>query len=260
LLEPGRVSQLFFLIVLCAMVVYFVETARRRKLPKLRKLPGLDAVEEAVGRATEMAKPVVISTGIGGLTDITAPQTIAGLSMVGYVAKLCARYGARLIAPARIPHVLPIEIEIVQTAFNEEGKTEEGARAGDMVQFLSDNQFAYTIGYLAILKREKPAAHLMIGGYWAESLQLAEVGFSIGAIQIAGTANTHQMPFFVAACDYCLIGEEIYAAGAYLSKDPVQTGSVVGQDFGKALAFVLILLGVVLSAIGVTALTTLLNS
>jgi hypothetical protein len=100
----------------------------------------------------------------------------------------------------------------------------------------------------------------MVGGYWAESLQLAEVGYSIGAVQIAGTANTHQIPFFVAACDYCLIGEEIYAAGAYLSKDPVQTGSVVGQDFGKALACVLILLGLVLSAIGVKAFYTLLTS
>jgi hypothetical protein len=156
--------------------------------------------------------------------------------------------------------VLPIEIEIVQTAFNEEGKTEEAARATDMVQFLSDNQFAYTIGYLAILKRDRPATQIMVGGFWAESLQLAEVGYSIGAIQIAGTANTHQIPFFVAACDYCLIGEEIYAAGAYLSKDPVQTGSVVGQDFGKALALVLILLGLVLAAIGTKAFYTLLTS
>ncbi len=258
--EPGRVAQLFLLIVLCAFIIYFVETARRGKMPKLRKLPGLDAVEEAVGRATEMARPVVISTGIGGLTDVTAPQTIAGLSMVGYVARLCARYGARLIAPARMPYVVPVETEIIQTAFNEEGKTEEAARAGDMVQYLSDSQFSYTIAYLGILRREKPGAHIMVGGYWAESLQLAEVGFTAGAVQIAGTANTHQIPFFVAACDYALIGEEIYAAGAYLSKDPVQSGSVAGQDMGKAIALILMVLGIVLNAAGVTYFLQLLRS
>lgn len=246
--------------VICAAVVYFVEVARRGKIPKLRKVPGLDAVEEAVGRATEMAKPVVVSTGIAGLTDINAPQTIAGLSMVGYVAKLCARYGAQLIAPVRVPHVIPVETEIVQTAFREEGKVEEAARAADMVQFLSDSQFAYSIAYLGILKRERPAAHIMLGGYWAESLQLAEVGFNVGAVQIAGTANTHQIPFFVAACDYALIGEEIYAAGAYLSKDPVQSGSLVGQDIGKGIAFVLIVLGIIFGAAGVTAFAKLLAS
>jgi len=260
LLETGRVAQLFFLVVICAAVVYFVETARRGKLPKLRKVPGLDAVEEAVGRATEMARPVVISTGIGGLTDVTAPQTVAGLSMVGYVARLCARYGAELIAPARIPYVIPVETEIIQTAFNEEGKTEEAARAADMVHYLSDSQFGYTIAYLGLLQRRKPAAHIMIGGYWAESLQLAEVGFNVNAIQIAGTANTHQIPFFVAACDYSLIGEEIYAAGAYLSKDPVQVGSVAGQDIGKAVALVLIVVGILLTAAGIPVLTNLLRS
>jgi hypothetical protein len=260
LLQTGRVAQLFFLIVICAAVIYFVEAARRGKAPKLRKLPGLDAVEEAVGRATEMARPVVISTGIGGLTDINAPQTVAGLSMVGYVAKLCAKYGARLIAPARQPYVVPVETEIIATAFNEEGKSEEAARAIDMVQYLSDSQFSYTMGYLAILRREQPGAHIMIGAYWAESLQLAEVGFTTGAVQIAGTAMTAQIPFFVAACDYSLIGEEIYAAGAYLSKDPVQSGSIVGQDIGKALAMFLIVAGLILTAVGFSTFVKLLQS
>jgi hypothetical protein len=100
----------------------------------------------------------------------------------------------------------------------------------------------------------------MVGGYWAESLQLAEVGFSVNAIQIAGTANTHQIPFFVAACDYSLIGEEIYAAGAYLSKDPVQSGSVAGQDIGKAIAIVLIVVGIFLTAAGIPTLLTLMRS
>ena len=260
MLIAGRVAQLFFLAVICAAVIYFVETARRGKMPKLRKVPGLDAVEEAVGRATEMAKPVIISTGIGGLTDITAPQTIAGLSMVGYVARLCAKYGARLIAPARQPSVIPVETEIIQTAFNEEGKVEEAARASEMVRYLSDSQFAYTIAYLGLVRREQPAAHIMVGGYWAESLQLAEVGFSVGAVQIAGTANTHQIPFFVAACDYALIGEEIYSAGAYLSRDPVQSGSLVGQDIGKGIALILVVLGIILGAVGVTEFAKLLAS
>ncbi len=258
--EPGRVAQLFFLIVICAAVIYFVETSRHGKLPKLRKLAGLDAVEEAIGRATEMAKPVVISTGIGGLTGVEAPQTVAGLSMVGYVARLCAKYGARLIAPARQPYVVPVETEIIQTAFIEEGKPEEASRAVDMVQYLSDSQFSYTIAYLAILKREQPGAHFMIGAYWAESLQLAEVGFTTRAVQIAGTAQTAQIPFFVAACDYCLIGEEIFAAGAYLSNDPIQVGSVVGQDIGKALALILIVLGMIFGSVGFTTFAKLLKS
>ncbi len=45
-------------------------------------------------------------------------------------------------------------------------------------------------------------------------------------------------------CDYTLIGEELFAASAYLSRDPQQLGSLKGHDFGK-LVIILILAGVI---------------
>ncbi len=86
----------------------------------------------------------------------------------------------------------------------------------------------------------------MIGYFYAESMLFAEAGAISGAIQIAGTTNTTQLPFFVASCDYTLLGEEIYAASAYISKEPVLIGSVVGQDLGKMLVLVIIILGTIL--------------
>ena len=74
--------------------------------------------------------------------------------------------------------------------------------------YLSEEQFAFTAGVDGIMLREKPAANLYLGSFFAESLILAETGFQTGAVQIAGTANIHQLPFFVVACDYTLIGEE----------------------------------------------------
>ncbi|MDE0556637.1 MAG: hypothetical protein OXI24_20690, partial [Candidatus Poribacteria bacterium] len=107
--------------------------------------------------------------------------------------------------------------------------------------------------------REKPAAVFLQGQFYAESLLMAETGNSIGAIQIAGTDSEHQLPFFIAACDYTLIGEELYAATAYLSREPMLLGSLRGQDWGKLLIFALIVLGVVLELAGVNWITTLLQ-
>ena len=95
--------------------------------------------------------------------------------------------------------------------------------------------------------REKPAACFYMGCFFAESLILAETGNSIGAIQIAGTAESSQLPFFVAACDYTLIGEEFMAASAYLSGEPDQIGSLKGQDVAKAIAAIIIIIGIVLA-------------
>ena len=60
-----------------------------------------------------------------------------------------------------------------------------------------------------------------------------------------------QLPFFVAACDYTLIGEELFAASAYLSKDPHQLGSLKGQDFGKAAFVIVLIIGIILEISGI---------
>jgi hypothetical protein len=99
--------------------------------------------------------------------------------------------------------------------------------------------------------REKPAACFYMGCFFAESLLFAETANTVGAIQIAGTAEPAQLPFFVAACDYTLIGEEFYAASAYLSGDPDQLGSLKGQDFGKVLVACLLIVGSLLATAAV---------
>lgn len=254
----GRIAQFVIVVVLCAAPLFFIERARRGKVPKIRKLPGLDAIDEAVGRATEMGRPVVASHGIAGYEDYFAPQTAAGMSVLGYVSRLCAKYDTELLVPCRYSALVPVAQEIVQQAYIAEGKPE--AYKPDNVMFLSDEQFAYSIGYMGLMTREKVAANIMIGAYWAESLQLAETGFIAGAIQVAGTANYHQIPFFVVCTDYCLIGEEIFAAGAYLSKDPVLTGSLAGQDVGRLITEILIILGTILATAGSTWLVDILSA
>jgi len=50
------------------------------------------------------------------------------------------------------------------------------------------------------------------------------------------------LPFFITACDYTLIGEELYAASAYLSREPLLLGSLAGQDYGKMIILIVLLI------------------
>jgi hypothetical protein len=101
-----------------------------------------------------------------------------------------------------------------------------------------------------MMARKKPAACFYFGCFFAESLILAENGNAVGAIQVAGTAETAQLPFFVAACDYTLIGEEFFAASAYLSGEPDQVGTLLGQDVVKAIVWIT---GLAAAALGTLA-------
>ncbi|MCC6444387.1 MAG: hypothetical protein IT210_13160 [Armatimonadetes bacterium] len=230
-------------LIFCGAILYKILAARRGRKPFIRRIPGLLAVDEAVGRATEMGRPILFSIGLGGL-DIT---TLQALSIAGYVARLAARYGNRVIIPVVDSAIYPVAEEVLKDSYNAEGRPE--LFNGEDVRFLSGSQFAYASGVVGIINREKVASSFMFGYFAAESLILAEAGQTVGAIQVAGTDQLLQVPFFIAACDYVVIGEEFFAASAYLSQEPTLLGSLVGQDYAKILIALAILAGAVIASV-----------
>lgn len=224
---------LIWTVVVCFLILFFIYHARRGKTFFIRRIAGLDAVEESVGRATEMGKPILFVSGIGG---VGAPATISAMNILGEVAKKTAQYGTALIVPNSDPVVFTIAREVVKEAHTRVGRPD--TYKADNVFFLTQEQFAYAAAVDGIMVREKPATIFMLGWFAAEALVLAETGATTGAIQIAGTDAIYQLPFFITACDYTLIGEELYAASAYLSRQPLLIGSLVGQDYGKLVVLV----------------------
>ena len=232
-------------IVMFALVVFYVSVARRGRELYVRKISGLNAIDEAVGRATEMGKKILYIPGILSLSEI---QTIASLSILKHVSKLTAVYGTLIEVPNKDPLVFSAARETVKQAYLEAGKPDQYKE--EMVTYLTYDQFAYAASVTAKMVRERPATNFMIGSFFAESLILAETGQAAGAIQIAGTADVTQLPFFVTTCDYTLLGEELYAASAYLSREPVLMGSIKAQDIAKAVLLTIMVVGIVFLAFG----------
>lgn len=236
-----RINVLIGMVVFFTLVIYFIQHARAGRQLFVRRIAGLDAVEEAVGRATEMGKPIVYVPGLGGVSDIA---TIASINILGEVAKKTAQYDSALLVPNRDPIVYTVVREVVKEAYTKAGRPD--AFRPDNVFFVTQEQFAYAAAVDGLMVREKPATNFFLGTFWAESLILAETGATTGAIQIAGTDSVFQLPFFITACDYTLIGEELYAASAYLSREPLLLGSLKGQDYGKMIVLLVVVLGSVL--------------
>ncbi len=236
-----RWSVLVTILLFFSFVLYFISQAQAGKKPFVRRIAGIDAIEEAVGRATEMGRPVLF---VPGIRDISEIQTVAGLVILESVARMTAKYETPITVPVTYPIPFTIAQEMVKGGYLHAGRPE--AYDPNSVRFITPEQFAYVAAVTGIMMRERPAAHIFMGAFYAESLLLAETGFSTGAIQVAGTANVHQLPFFVVACDYTLIGEELYAASAYLSGEPKLVGSLKGGDYLKIVMIVTIVIGCLL--------------
>jgi len=240
-----RVNSLVACLLFLVILLSSIWLAGRGSQLFVRRIAGLNAVDEAIGRATELGRKVLYVPGIQPPGDI---QTVASLAILGHVARATARYGTDLDCPNRDPLTFTSARETVRGAYLAEGRPDLFRE--EMVNYITYDQFAYVAAVAGRMVREKPAANFLIGHFFAESLILAETGQSTGAIQIAGTADPAQLPFFVAACDYTLIGEELYAAGAYLSREPILLGSIRGTDIAKALLLLLGLVGIVSATLG----------
>lgn len=239
-----RANVLIGAVICSALVLYFIRRAGRGEELYIRPIAGLQSVDDAIGRATEMGRPALFVTGLDSISSIA---TIAAMAILGRIARRAARYDTRMIVPCCDPVVMVAEREIVRQAYLDVGRPE--AYNEDDVFFVTDQQFGYVAAVDGIMLREKPAANFFMGGFYAESLILAETGAATGAIQIAGTDSVTQLPFFVTVCDYTLMGEELYAATAYLERDPRLLGSLKGQDWSKVLFAAAILLGTIVTTL-----------
>ena len=240
-----------------ALMYYFMSVAKEKEI-KVRTLPAMTAIPEAVGRAAEMGQPVFWTPGIaGGLNDSTqGPQTLASISILEYVTEECVKAGVHIQAYCPLPDALPLVEETMRTAYLREGKPEEFSL--DQITFIS-GQAAYLSGVLGYFQRERPASNILVGGFYYEAVVIGEAGNAIGAMQIGGTNNTHQMPFLVATCDYMLLAEELFAAGAAVSQNPDMLGSLRGEDLMKWLLVAITAVGFILGAVGVTVIADLLE-
>ena len=243
--EHATPAVLLILLALVFGLLHFISNARRGADIYVRRIAGVDAVNEAVGRAAELGRPIVFSTGLTGV----GPVLYACLGVIYSVVRKAAQYGTRVFLPQIAPDAMAIVEGVARDAYTAAG--EESSFDPGTVMFLSDEQFAYASGYMGLVHRENVSAAFLFGQFAGESLILAEAGQQVGAMQVAASTSPEQVAFFICSCDYTLIGEELFAASAYLSREPVQLGSLVAQDRAKLFLMVILVVGVLVATINV---------
>jgi len=256
IVKTGKVS-IFVLCILCfAIITFTLYLAKRRKEPiKLRTIAGIAAIEEGIGSSLERGKPFAVDLHTSGVTGVDG---VVALSYLAYSAKKAALAGCDIIVGMGAPEVVPIAEDIVRTAYAT-GPKPEMFNAARMIQFISPVQFAYTGGWLGLVGREKPGAILICGSMGAEAMIIGEAGMMVNALQIASASSITNIPFFITSCDYVIIAEEHYVGAAVVSGDKTQIGCIVGQDAWKILTIALIVIGSIMTTLGLKELTNLLK-
>jgi hypothetical protein len=230
------------------LLVFYYMARKGKTFEIKKKIAAFEMLPEAVGRATEMGKPMHGATGGSSTTSWRGPHVVAGLTVMGYVAELCAKSGVALYVSPIEPDQLVLAEDAVRGGYTRAGRPDLFKR--EYILFHGREDASYAIGIWGFLDRERPAAQLLLGGYGSEALQIAEMGNKIGALQIGGTPTTWQVPFLAVSVDYLMIGDELFAAGCIASRDPLDASFMIGEDVLKGLIIFLIVIGALAATLG----------
>jgi hypothetical protein len=240
----GEQHALMFALLLPFFPLLLILNRRIRegRKPDLRPIPGYDALGEYVGQAAESGRSLHISVGTGGIgTGVTA-ETLAGLTVLEHVAAQAARAGLKPIVTVSDPSILPVAQDVLRNSYALHGYL--GEYDPTYVRFISPDNAAYAAGVTDILDHAEVSANIMVGSFGDEFLLMSEVGARRGIGQVGGTTSPQILPFVHASVDHALIGEEIFAAGAYLLDKTSHIASLAAQDWLRTAIIITIVIGI----------------
>jgi hypothetical protein len=252
-LPLSQETLLLLIIVLLVIIFTLLHHARALsgKQPISRRpLPGLDIVKGALARGAETGRPIHLSPGSGVIgTRFSTAETVAGLLAAERVAAEAALNGAPILASSgdAIAH-LALRGTLRQ-AYQRAGLGQDYDPAN--VQLLThQDPMAYASGVTTLYGRQRIEASQMIGSFGQEFMLMGEEGTQRGVPQLGGTTTTVALPLVYLTADGTLIGEEIYAAEAYLARSPAPMARLLTQDTLRTVVIVAIILLMLLTAAG----------
>lgn len=236
----GKRFEFILLMAILAFIYIGIWLAKQGKTLDIKHLSCIDALEEAVGRASEMGTAVWYGNGNAGLEGQYATMNIAALSILGRVSELCGKYGVRVQYMTNIPHMLPISRDLIKDGYTKANRAE--MYDDNMSIFVGADQSALVAATQGYILNEKPSVVMIFGSTMYEMLNTLAFAARVGAMTLAGTPRLYYQSATLLAADYQLIGEELYAAGALVSGDPIQVGAIQGEDWSKLVLVLLLII------------------
>ncbi|MFX0205221.1 MAG: DUF6754 domain-containing protein [Candidatus Hodarchaeota archaeon] len=258
MLVEGRTTTLVLMVVFLASIGYWIQRSLAGNPPKfIRRIPALDAIEEGIGRATEMGKAVLWSPGqAGSITGANSGDILASISIMGYIVDKCMEKGTRFVGVIQAAEDYAYVSELLLEKYKAAGKSEMFNQS-DLV-YAPGN--AYHIGAVNAIYEKDVATTFWMGVHWASAVMVSEAGAIAGCFQSAWTSDPANTSYFVMNCDYTFISEEGYSAAAYLTREPLMLGSLAGQDIAKFIVIGIILIGSLLMTVNIPIIKNLMGA
>jgi hypothetical protein len=246
-----------FIFASAVLLVIFYLLVRRRGARNvgLREVEALKSLPGMVGAAVETGKRLHLSLGSGALGQSDTATTLAGLNTAGQIATVAVVSDKAPVVTSTDGATALLAEDVVRTMYRDQNAADR--YTGDVARVAGVSPVSFSAALSTLVNEEAVSGTVLVGPVGPEAALLAEAGRRAGATTLAGTDNVSAQAALFAAADQALIGEDVYAAGAYLGRDTGHVASLQTQDIVRGLLIAVIVFGALLATFAPDVLRSL---
>jgi hypothetical protein len=235
---------LSFLVIFFLLIIVFAFLGRKRLAPNLRLIPAFQKLGRAIGLAVEAGTRLHLTLGRGGISGTPAGSALVGLNILERLARTASISDRPPIATSGDGSLGILSQDTLYKAFQAVGQGAQYEPSYGQVTGLTP--FSYAAGSLPTIFDEHVSTTILAGHFGSEVALITDASERLGATTLAGSDDLTAQAVLFAAAQETLIGEELYAAGAYLKSGPIHIASLRAQDVLRWALILVILVGAIL--------------
>ena len=244
----GDIIGLVFVLVFCVLIIIFAIIGRKRPKPYLRDIRGFARLGGAIGKAVEAGKRLHISLGWGKVAGLQGASGLVGLSVLERISRTASVSDRPPIATSGNGTLTIMSQDTERGTLLDIGA--EARYDPDSGRVSGLTPYSYAAGTIPVILDEQVATTILVGHFGSEVALITDASERSDSLTLAGSDNISAQAIMYATAEEPLIGEEIFAAGAYLKAGPMHSASLHAQDVFRWVLSAIILIGVLLKLFG----------
>lgn len=221
------------------LVTLLILRGRKGALPPVRPLPAFQDLPGEIGYAAEGGGTIHIALGNGGLTGEDAITSLAALQALDALADTAVLYNAPPVITVGDATLFPLAQDVMRRAYERHGLLERYDPG--QVHFVAPSPVAYAAGAAGVAAAKGVTTNVMMGAFGSEVSLIADAGARRDLPQLAAVAAPEAIGALYPASEHLAAGEELYTAGAQLSRERRYLAGLVTQDLIRVILALAIL-------------------
>ena len=237
------------LVLVTAGLVLGLTFIRRKSMPVFREIPAFTRLKRAIGISVEDGTRLHISLGRGGLQTPHGAPALAGLAMLRHLTEQTSVSDRPPVVTSGTGDLAILSRDTLQAGYRAAGAQELYNPATGRLSGLTP--FSYASGAIPSMRDENVSANVLIGHFGPEVALLTDAADRTNSLAVAAADDPAAQAVLYASVDDPLIGEELFAAGAYTNAGTFHQASLQAQDILRWVIVVVLLVGSALKLFGI---------